>query len=229
MRYLLAIVMLACLSKSSFAGFLYTFEFNQPTYQYTPGGSNVSLQLILKESTNAGSVPRLSVGGNNGFFQMGLTIDYGTFSGAQSTFVSFTPSVGINQPGNPAIDLSTSNRVSLQYFSADATAGFESGNVGANGTTSVILGTLAFSAPTGFGTTNLTLRDRNTNPGNDDNIFTDFTVIDSVATYGTASITAVPEPSTILLSSLSAFSFGLYLRRKSKVAAAKYSTENHAI
>ncbi|MBU6174949.1 MAG: hypothetical protein KGQ60_14150 [Planctomycetes bacterium] len=218
MKYLLSILIAFGIARPSIGGFTYSLEFNQPTYQYTPSGSDVSLQLILKESTNGGSVPRLSMGGSDGFFQMGLTIDYGTFSGAQSTFVSFTPSNGFNQPGNPSIDLSNPNRVSLQYFSTDAFNGYELGNVGANGTTSVILGTVAFSAPTGVGTTTLTLRDRNAILA--DNTFADKTVIDSIATYGTASITAVPEPSPILLSSLGALYFARYLRRRSRVSVA---------
>jgi len=223
MRYLFSILIALSIARSSIGGFTYSLEFNQPTYQYTPGGSDVSLQLILKESTNGDSVPRLSVGGSDGFFQMGLSIDYGTFSGSQSTFVSFSPSTGINQPGSPSIDLSSPNRVSLQYFSADAFNGYEFGNVGANGTASVILGTFAFSAPTGVGTTTLTLRDRNASLA--DNTFADKTVIDSIATYGTASITAVPEPSSILLSSLGALYFARYLRRKSKISVANASKE----
>jgi hypothetical protein len=225
MRFLLALILAFSISRSSFGGFTYAFEFDQPTYQYTPSGSNVSLQLMLKESATGGDIPRLSVGGSNGFFQMGLTIDYGTFSGAQSTFVSFTPSSGFDRPGTPSVDLSTANRVSLQFFSADAFNGYEFGSVGANGTTSVILGTLAFSAPSGYGTTNLLLRDRNTTAGMNDNVFTDTTVIDSTASYGTASITAVPEPSSLLFSSLGALYFARYLRRKSRVSVPVASKE----
>jgi hypothetical protein len=222
MRLFIACIVILGLIKPLEAGFQYSFGFDQPTYIVTPGGPAVSLQLRLTETTFDGDVPRLANGGDNGFFQFGLNVNYGTFTGAQSVFTSFTPfGGGLDQPGAPAIDTSVANNVKLQYFTTSL-SGLEVGVFGANSTATAVLGTFLFTNPVGLGTTTLSLSDRNPALPFQDNIFADGFVIDSVATYNSSNITAVPEPSSmvfaVVMTAAAAFRYRRRILKKDELS-----------
>jgi len=219
----LVLVILCGANPIAFGGFSYSFEFDQANYNVAPGGGPISIQLLLREETNDGSTPRLAIGGENGFFQMGLNVNYATFTGGQSMFSTFTPAPGISEEGNPAV-LSLVDNVQIQYFSADAINGLEVGAFGPNTTAIAVLGTFTFTNPNVIGVTTLTLSDRDPAIGFIDNIFTDGTSIDFsdaannlFVSYGSSTITvaiaAVTEPTSL---GIGGIAFGAFAIRRWK-------------
>jgi hypothetical protein len=232
MQRLLALVVILCgINPIAFGGFSYSFEFDQANYNVAPGDGPISIQLLLREETNNGSIPRLATGGENGFFQMGLNVNYATFTGGQSMFSTFTPAPGISEEGNPAV-LSLANNVQIQYFSADATNGLEVGALGPNTTAIAVLGTFTFTNPNVIGVTTLTLSDRDPAIGFIDNIFTDGTSIDFsdaandlFVSFGsstiTVAVTAVPEPTSLGIAGIAFGAFAIRRWKQKRKAAAQ--------
>lgn len=230
MQRLLAFLVTLCVANPiAFGGFSYSFEFDQANYNMEQGGGPISIQLLLREETNDGSTPRLATGGENGFFQMGLNVNYATFTGGQSTFSTFTPALGISEEGNPAV-LSLVNDVQIQYFSADAINGLEVGAFGPNTTAIAVLGTFTFTNPNVIGVTTLTLSDRDPAIAFIDNIFTDGTSIDFsdaannlFVSYGssTITITAVPEPTSLGIAGIALGAFAIRRWKQKRKAAAQ--------
>ena len=229
MQRLLALVLVISCGANpiAFGGFSYSFEFDQTNYNVAQGGGPISIQLLLREETNDGSIPRLATGGENGFFQMGLNVNYATFTGGQSTFSSFTPAAGISEEGNPAV-LSLVNNVEIQYYSADAINGLEVGAFGPNSTAIAVLGTFTFTNPNVIGVTTLKLSDRDPSIGFIDNIFTDGTSIDFsdpannlFVSFGSATITvtAVPEPTSLGIAGIALGAFAIRRWKQKRKAA----------
>ena len=223
MQRLFALIVILCgANPIAFGGYSYSFEFAETNYNVALGGGPITIDLLLREETNDGSTPRLATGGENGFFQMGLNVNYATFTGGQSMFSAFTPAPGISEAGNPPINVTLVNNVQIQYYSADATNGLEVGAFGPNTTAVAVLGTFTFTNPNVIGVTTLTLSDRDPAIDIIDNIFTDGTSIDFTdaannlfVSYGstTITITAVPEPTSL---GIAGITFGAFVIRRWK-------------
>lgn len=223
MQRLFALIVILCgATPIAFGGYSYSFEFAQANYNMELGGGPITIDLLLREVTTDGFTPRLATGDANGFFQMGLNVNYATFTGGQSTFNTFTPAPGISEEGIPPIDVTLVDNVQIQYFSADADNGLEVGAFGPNSTAVAVLGTFTFTNPNVIGVTTLTLSDRDPAIEIIDNIFTDGTSIDFTdaannlfVSYGstTITITAVPEPTSL---GIAGIAFGAFVIRRWK-------------
>ena len=221
MQRLFALIVILCgATPIAFGGYSYSFEFAETNYNVALGGGPITIDLLLREVTTDGLTPRLAIGLENGFFQMGLNVNYATFTGGQSTFSAFDPAPGISLEGNP-IDVSLVNNVQIQYYSGDATKGLEVEPSKPNEAVAV-LGTFTFTNPNVIGVTTLTLSDRDPAIDISDNIFTDFTSIDFTdaaqnlfVSYGstTITITAVPEPTSL---GIAGIAFGAFVIRRWK-------------
>jgi hypothetical protein len=183
------------------AALVYHLSFDAPSYNVAPGGT-VTTSIYLTETATNGSIPRLSVGGDNGLFSLGTSLNYATVVGGTGATIGSTANATIN---TTLFDLTSSNVktlnpttkvLQLQGFHSDVSVGIELAPSLPN-VYQALLGTVSFQAGLTPGEqTTLTLSDFQA--VTDDTVFVDATAIDGLIAYGAATINvaAVPEPAT---------------------------------
>lgn len=190
----------------------YDLLFSQDDYSVFEGGT-VDLTLLLRETVTGGQTARLAAGNDDGLFTWGVNVDFDTVSSGARSFVGSTSDVAINaifdDTAASGVDL-LGNSVDVTAATADP-AGIDGTDLG-GGIFELELATFTVTAGDLGSVTTFALADH-TNAAVD-TIFGDATLIDTVANYGSASVTvvAIPEPATASLLLLGAT--GMLVRRR---------------
>jgi len=202
--FFFALVIGLAISSTSDADFVYTFEFDQATYQALPG-ETIDVGVYLREEVTSGETPRLASGGSDGgdgLFTFKFQLDFSSVSGG-------SPGAVVNSVNDVTVDneFSRDDRSlaagTLQLAGSENFGVDSDGEFGVNGVAlslteyRIKLAEIAFTAGAAGSETTLLL---SSYP--DDFLattFADFTVIDSVANFGSSTIvtSAVPEPSAL--------------------------------
>lgn len=216
MKILYTLIVAFSFASPVFSGFQYFVEFDQTSYTAAPGAS-VTVGLQLREVTTLGDTPRLFVGGADGLGGFDVLMNNATFSGGQSVLpsggASWAPNAGAFNFASTVFVPNTSLRVQDAASSA---------NGAEIGTAILQLGTFTFLTPNvPVSSTTLTL-----SPGGSPAfLFMDGfsnTTPGASFSFGSATISvnvsAVPEPSTMLLAALAGTGAGIQRlwRRKRK-------------
>ena len=178
----------------------YDFVFEQSNFNVTEG-STVDIDFLLRETITGGETARLAVGGGDGLFFYGVNADFSIFTGTAGSTVASDADVAIN-----AIFDDPDSSVDLLAGSVDILGGTEDSDEGINvapvspNVFEVNLGTITVTAGDVGSVTTISLADH-TNTAAVFTLFTDGTIIDDIATYGSTDVTvvAVPEPTSALI------------------------------
>lgn len=193
-------VFAALLTSEAQAQLSYEFYFDQANYNVLEG-SNVDLDLFLRETATGGSTPRLEVGGDDGLFSYGVNVDFSSATGGAASTIAIDTDVAIDA----IFDDTGSNDVDLLGSSADIFAATTNSNGYENSATSsgihdVHLATITVTAGDAGSVTDFVIADH-TDTAAAFTAFADFFTIDDIATYGstTVTVTAIPEPAAVML------------------------------
>jgi hypothetical protein len=214
--YILTLATLALTADSVRADYQFTFD----STNYTVGvGQTVNINLYL---TQTGSTTGLS---STGLQSGGVQLNYNTtyvgnslITPNNNTYSGSAP-IGFDPANNTAIIGNGSNGLAIgQSALVVGQLGSESpvkaGSGSPNTSNSILLGTFQFTGVSAGSSLTLTSA---AFPGSDVNVLADGTVIDSLIANSSAviTVTAVPEPGTMILGGLLASGIaGGYLRRR---------------
>lgn len=208
----LKVVAAMCLlaaSAVSDAAVIYSIDFDQVTYNVN-AGSTFDVKLIFRETVTGLDVAKLAAGGADGLFSAGVKLDYGV-SGATINSMTLNDGAGFFDDSGSNISNFNNGLRTAEVLGAslNGTDGIEVAEVPAlSGIYSIELATISFTASMINGeTTTLLLSDLDSLF--DDTVLADVTVLDSIVSFGNATIVnsgtaAVPEPSAFFAVSLGA-------------------------
>lgn len=214
----LASGLLATLICPSFcmADLIYEIGFDADSYTVSVGGFQ-NVDILFREIRDGASVAKLASGGDDGLFAVGLLLGYSTVApsgSAGAALSSFTLNDAVNR-FDPAFttvdDMPVAKTFQLNTQARNIASGIEVASFVENGKDvfQVKIGTFSFQN-NGTGTAATTLTLENTNVPLE-NLLADFSA-PTISVYGTATISAVPEPSPLLMGVVAAF--GLVGRRR---------------
>lgn len=226
----LALLLLA--APNSQADFTYSLRFDKTAYQVNPG-STLEVDLILSELATGSDVNRI------GFYDAANDRTYGVLGAEFKINWAGTLPLVANKndakagagfafaTGSPTLDL-TKNQVLMKETQANVLGDGVIGDsvAGQPGLREVLLGKLTFTIPTDFVADVITLDQETTANANDFLVKTgpnssNRIILDSILLPGSATLTAVPEPSSIVLMGLAmAIGGGCWWRKRRTVAAA---------
>lgn len=182
------------------ADLIYEIVFEQASYDI-PVGQQQSLNILFRETATGGDTAQLAGNDGNGLFSVGFIVDFGSVSpgGPGASFDSYTFNTTLFSPTFSS-SFESGDTVSVGQTAIDDINGIEGVSPSGN-TYEVLLGTIQFTnnGPSGA-VTSLTLADR---PGF--NLFIDSNdLVDGTSpvpniSFGTATISGVPEPSSGLI------------------------------
>ncbi len=224
----LALLLLA--APVSQADFTYSLRFDKTAYQVNPG-STLQVDLILSELATGSDVNRI------GFFDAANDRTYGVLGAEfKINWAGGLPLVASTSDakagpgfafaaGSPT---KTNSQVLMKETQANVLGDGVIGDsvAGQPGLREVLLGKLTFTIPTNFVADVITLDQETTANANDFLIKTgpnssNRIIIDSLLLPGSATLNAVPEPSSIVLMGLAmAIGGGCWWRKRRSVAAA---------
>lgn len=192
---------------------IYDIDFDQSSYIVAPGGT-IDVTILLRETVTGGDTARLAPGNNDGIFFMGVGLDFSSVASGPGSIIGAETDVTINPQFNDSfvndIDLDLGASMLIVDAATTDPNGIEVGPVSAN-VYEVELATITFTAGALGSVTDLTLSD---NPDLASlTVFADSFVIDSIASYGSSSISVATVPEPTALGALGLIALGL-LRRK---------------
>lgn len=228
----LGLALLLLSTCSAQADFVYSLRFDKTAYQVNPG-STLQVDLILSELATGNDVNRI------GFHDTANDRTYGVLGAefkinwagtlplvASKNDAKFGPGFAF-ATGSPTLDL-TKKQVLMKETQANVLGDGVIGDsvAGQPGLREVLLGSLMFTIPSDFVTDVITLDQETTANANDFLIKTgpnssDRIIIDTILLPGSATLTAVPEPSTFALLGLAmVIGGGCWWRKRRAVAVA---------
>lgn len=200
----------------------YQFQFadssgNATTSFSVNEGSTVDIRVYLFQSS-----PDTGLSSGNGLNSGAVGVTFGNAAAARVQGVGdITPNTGSNAGSTPfdgsfrSLDVggSTTTAVASVYMNTAGT-GVTAPTTGADANR-ILLGTFKFTGVTAGDSSTLTV-DPNPTEGFDDNVLANGTVLDSLINPQTAviTVTAVPEPSSLLLAGLPLVSFAAAALRR---------------
>lgn len=199
------------------AALVYEITFGQERYVVATGDST-TIDVFFREISTDGSTAKLAAGGADGLFATGFIFDFGGGSAAarfdgyalNDAPNRFDPAFSTQFPDIP------NSRIQFNSQARDITDGIEVASFTSSRGQEyeILIGTLTMTNLGDLGSQTILTLSGSGLPF--ENLFVDFTEPNSI-TYGTASVVAVPEPSTaIALASLAVSASVMRSRRKKK-------------
>lgn len=201
----------------SHAALTYEITFGQERFVVAPGEST-TMDVFFREISTDGSTAKLAAGGADGLFATGFVFDFGGGSAAlrfDGYALNDSPE-GFDPAFSTQFDDLANSRIQFNSQSRDIDDGIEvsSFSDSRGEVYEILIGTLTMTNLGDQASQTILTLSRSSLPF--ENLFVDFTEPGAVS-YGTATVTAVPEPSAaIALASFALSAHVLRSRRKTK-------------